>query len=464
MSVRERVRLPEARRPEPASPGRPLDAAVRAGAERALGHDFSSVRVYAGDGAARSARAEGAVAYSFGDRLVFGAGAYAPGTPAGDRLLVHELAHVAQQRGGNGRPIGAAAAEREADAAAAHVVGRRRGRAALSRRPVGVHRRAQPTSAPTTPRTSFERWLAKRFAGVRVVNGTRDRQTSEVFSRRVAGQPTSIPANQQVLPSWQPWSETAAAGELYDNAIQAIEDVAGVFGGAPIITEVVLYATEYTLTAAGAVPTGNVGASYGAGQLTIYGSATTLTKWLPAARSTTSGRYPMVVIGVGGVPGQSPGAPLPVPSREESQRRVIAHELGHGIAEAAQAVDPRVFDAWNLAVGWRNNSLYDVKDAGYIAALKAGTAPPASALITVNDWNSPAHGEQPMSDYAVSGGPSEDFAESVMAFVYEPALLSSRSPARYAFLQARRTTLLPQLVPLPQVGDFPVPTGDTRVA
>lgn len=435
---------------------------MRVGAERALGHDFSSVRVYAGEGAARSARAEGAVAYSFGDRLVFGAGAYAPGTPAGDRLLVHELAHVAQQRGGNGRPIGAAAAEREADAAAAHVVGRRCGRAAVSRRPVGIHRQLQPT--PTTPRAHFERWLDKRFRGVRVVNGTRSRQTSEVFSRRVNGQATTIPANQQVLPNWQPWSETAAVAELYDNAIQAIEDVAGVFGGAPIISEVVLYATEYKLTAAGAVPTGNVGASYGAGQLTIYGSASTVTKGLPVARSTTSGRYPMVVLGVVGVPGQSPGAPIPAPSRDESQRRVVAHELGHGIAEAAEALDPHVFDAWNLAVGWQKGSLYDVQAPGVKAALAAPTAPPASALITVDDWNSPAHGEQPMSDYAVSGGPSEDFAESVMAFVYEPALLNSRSPARYAFFNARRTTLLPQLVPLPQVGDFPVPKGETRVA
>ena len=303
----------------------------------------------------------------------------------------------------------------------------------MSRRPVGIHRQLQPT--PTTPRAHFERWLDKRFRGVRVVNGTRSRQTSEVFSRRVNGQATTIPANQQVLPNWQPWSETAAVAELYDNAIQAIEDVAGVFGGAPIISEVVLYATEYKLTAAGAVPTGNVGASSGAGQLTIYGSASTVTKGLPVARSTTSGRYPMVVLGVAGVPGQSPGAPIPAPSRDESQRRVVAHELGHGIAEAAEALDPHVFDAWNLAVGWQKGSLYDVQAPGVKAALAAPTAPPASALITVDDWNSPAHGEQPMSDYAVSGGPSEDFAESVMAFVYEPALLNSRSPARYAFFR-----------------------------
>jgi hypothetical protein len=69
-----------------------------------------------------------------------------------------------------------------------------------------------------------------------------------------------------------------------------------------------------------------------------------------------------------------------------------------------------------------------------------------------------------MSDYAVAGGPGEDFAESVMAYVYSPELLRARSPARYDFLAARRTTLLPQLVPMPPIGDFNVPRGETRLA
>ena len=69
-----------------------------------------------------------------------------------------------------------------------------------------------------------------------------------------------------------------------------------------------------------------------------------------------------------------------------------------------------------------------------------------------------------MTDYAVSGGPGEDFAESVMAYVYDPALLRSRSPARHGFLHARSLTLLPQLLPMPPVGDFPMPSGEKRVA
>src|SRR5262249_36509684 len=49
---------------------------------------------------ADSARAIDAQAYTVGQDIVFGAGQYAPSTPAGQRLLAHELAHVVQQAGG----------------------------------------------------------------------------------------------------------------------------------------------------------------------------------------------------------------------------------------------------------------------------------------------------------------------------------------------------------------------------
>jgi hypothetical protein len=81
------------------SAGRPLDAGTRAFMEPRFGHDFSRVRVHAGARAAESARAVGAAAYTVGERVVFGAGRYAPETEAGGRLLAHELAHVVQQGG-----------------------------------------------------------------------------------------------------------------------------------------------------------------------------------------------------------------------------------------------------------------------------------------------------------------------------------------------------------------------------
>jgi hypothetical protein len=62
--------------------------------------DFSMVRVHTDRRAAESARAVNALAYTVGQAVVFGAGQYAPGTRAGQRLLAHELAHTLQQANG----------------------------------------------------------------------------------------------------------------------------------------------------------------------------------------------------------------------------------------------------------------------------------------------------------------------------------------------------------------------------
>ena len=81
------------------SPGAPLAPGERAMLAPRPGLDPSEVRVHAGARAAASARALGALAYTVGRDVVFAAGRLAPATPAGRRLLAHELAHVAQQRG-----------------------------------------------------------------------------------------------------------------------------------------------------------------------------------------------------------------------------------------------------------------------------------------------------------------------------------------------------------------------------
>jgi hypothetical protein len=59
--------------------------------------DFSQVRVHADGRAADAARSLNARAFAFGHHVVFGAGQLAPETPAGARLLAHELTHVVQQ-------------------------------------------------------------------------------------------------------------------------------------------------------------------------------------------------------------------------------------------------------------------------------------------------------------------------------------------------------------------------------
>jgi Domain of unknown function (DUF4157) len=110
-----------------ASPGQPLDASTREFFEPRFGHDFSRVRVHTDRQAAESVRAVGAVAYTVDSEIAFADGRYRPRTPEGRRLLAHELAHVAEQRGaadaGRNLQIGGPSdpAERDADAAAEHA-------------------------------------------------------------------------------------------------------------------------------------------------------------------------------------------------------------------------------------------------------------------------------------------------------------------------------------------------------
>lgn len=82
------------------SPGQPLDAAARSFMEPRFGRGFSNVRVHADEDAVQSARAVGALAYTVGPNIVFGAGHYQPSSASGRRLLAHELAHVVQQEPG----------------------------------------------------------------------------------------------------------------------------------------------------------------------------------------------------------------------------------------------------------------------------------------------------------------------------------------------------------------------------
>jgi Domain of unknown function (DUF4157) len=67
--------------------------------EPRFGQDFSHVRVHTDARAAESARAVNAQAYTLGSEIVFGPGKYSPQFPHGRKLMAHELAHVAQQRG-----------------------------------------------------------------------------------------------------------------------------------------------------------------------------------------------------------------------------------------------------------------------------------------------------------------------------------------------------------------------------
>ena len=80
------------------SGGSSLDLNTREFMElRFSGYDFRNVKIHSGEQAAKSATSANALAYTFGNNIVFGEGYYRPDTIEGRRLLAHELTHVVQQ-------------------------------------------------------------------------------------------------------------------------------------------------------------------------------------------------------------------------------------------------------------------------------------------------------------------------------------------------------------------------------
>lgn len=102
----------------PASPGRALDPVTADWFGVRFGHDLGGVRIHLDDTSTRSLHA---LAYTSGNDVVVRPGHFAPATPAGSRLLAHELAHVVQQRAAPTTQESGAEHEVEADRAAEAV-------------------------------------------------------------------------------------------------------------------------------------------------------------------------------------------------------------------------------------------------------------------------------------------------------------------------------------------------------
>lgn len=80
----------------------PMPDSVREHMERALGADFSDVRIHTGAEAARRADEIGARAFTQGSDIYINEANFDPQSAKGRKLLAHELAHVIQQRGADG--------------------------------------------------------------------------------------------------------------------------------------------------------------------------------------------------------------------------------------------------------------------------------------------------------------------------------------------------------------------------
>ncbi|MFI1765820.1 DUF4157 domain-containing protein [Streptomyces sp. NPDC020800] len=142
---RRKERAAGSRTPEPknivSGAGQPLDPGVRRELEEQLGHDLSRVRLHTGRDAARLTQMLGADAVAVGQDILFGEGAFKPGTDEGRRLLAHEVLHTVQNPHGlgalrAGREPGAVSLpqqsiEREAESAAQSLVRPQREQSAL---------------------------------------------------------------------------------------------------------------------------------------------------------------------------------------------------------------------------------------------------------------------------------------------------------------------------------------------
>jgi hypothetical protein len=105
--------------------GERLDGATASAIGGAYGADFSDVRVHRSGAAAQLASGMAARAVTVGRDIVFAAGEYEPGTPVGDALLAHELAHVVQQATPGAATGDTTALEKDADTAALGAVAAR---------------------------------------------------------------------------------------------------------------------------------------------------------------------------------------------------------------------------------------------------------------------------------------------------------------------------------------------------
>jgi len=167
--------------------GRALDSNVRSQMESAFSRDFSRVRVHDNPAGGLASQLN-ARAFTVGNNIAFAHGEYKPGTPIGDALIAHELAHVVQQgaatqtnaprfKGGGDYDT----LESDADIAAVGAVARLWGGARGKLADIGQH---------ATPRLK---------SGLRLQRCSHDKISTPDLSEKLAPPPVTDPASQQRL-------------------------------------------------------------------------------------------------------------------------------------------------------------------------------------------------------------------------------------------------------------------------
>jgi hypothetical protein len=100
-----------------AESGEKMDPTTRRSMEQRFRTSFADVRIHRDSGAAASAKALEAHAYTAGNHIVFAQGRFDPSSREGQQTLAHELTHVIQQRDGSvsGMSIGEGVSVSEPD-------------------------------------------------------------------------------------------------------------------------------------------------------------------------------------------------------------------------------------------------------------------------------------------------------------------------------------------------------------
>jgi hypothetical protein len=302
---------------------------------------------------------------------------------------------------------------------------------------VGVQR--QPAAGARTTRAATAQGHLRTRWGVRTIRaGTLAEQAAELIRFGTVPRSTPQADTERMLQAagWASWAPAADHG-VWDDLVRAFDDVGGAFGGAPRIERILFFQTAWRYDAMGSggptlAPHQEEGAYVSGTTMGVNEHGTRDQMSLPTA--TTRSREGRNGINVG----------------LASRAQVMTHELGHGLVQAFLAEDPlNEAQRFERDIGWhQHRELYDIQGPGVRDALGSGAAPDPTQRITGTDWFMPKWKEQPPSRYAVTGGPAEDMAETLMMFVVARSTLGARSPARLAWangvmaaLQARPQAL-----------------------
>ncbi len=465
------------------SQGQPLEAATRDLMEPHFNYDFSQVQIHTDPTAADSARAVHARAYTIGRNIVFGKGRYTPQTAAGQKLLAHELAHVVQQEGA--QPSGDApmddSHERAAEAAAAAIT--TSGSHSVADRLPGPRLARAPQNYEEIKTDILTELNRKMPAAILEMIDGLDSKTREALNAdpQISGAITALPPKARDIvirhltrgsktektkeaaaspmtrgrfeavmkdrygvkiirngtfqdqafgdmkeSDWKPWN-VEASSPVYALIVEAFASLEKTFGGLPPVNEIVFYDAEYHRDDQGKpVKDTDTGASYYRGHLDIYTAVQTGNK----------------MFNLNDV--------MEKPTLEQSVKRNITHELGHGIAETAlnqgtdepPGADPDLFKEYLPAIGWtKDGKLYDVQEKAVQDAFTKGTVPPEAFHILPDNVDTKMWKERPLTKYMATSS-SEDFAEAIMAYVNEPERLKKFSPARYDFIDKHKSRWL----------------------